>query len=147
MMAEMKRKSEPKSESTAKDSHKQTFRFGDEFSTVQNFHVSIRSAIRIRFLVLHGLNNLLARNHMTKNHMDTERIQTHGVDENLRDILHYAINQNELINTYPSRCGEGFVVLKSHSKQFKRKDTIISTAGELVNTAKLEYIGINTALT
>lgn len=83
MMAEIKRKAESKSESTEKDSQKQTFRFGDEFSTVQNFHISIWSAIRIRFLVLHGLNNLLARNHMTKDHMDTEKIQPRGVDQNL----------------------------------------------------------------
>lgn len=82
-MAENKRKSEPRSESRVKDSHKQTFRFGDEFSTVQNFHISIWSAIGIGFLVLHGLNNLLARNHMTKNHMDTEKIQPRGVDQNL----------------------------------------------------------------
>ena len=57
------------------NSHKQTFRFGYELSTAHYFNVSIRSAIRIRFLVLHGLNNLLARNHMTENHMDSEKIQ------------------------------------------------------------------------
>lgn len=32
----------------------------------------------IRFLVLHGLDNLLARNHMTENHMDAENRQKYS---------------------------------------------------------------------
>ena len=56
--------------------HKQTFRFRDELSTVHNFHISIRPAVRVCFLALHSLNDLLARNHMTKNHVDTEKTKT-----------------------------------------------------------------------
>lgn len=32
----------------------------------------------IRFLVFHGLNNLLTRNHMTKDHMDAEEKEQGG---------------------------------------------------------------------
>lgn len=53
---------------------KQTFGFWNQFSTVHHFYFSVWSAVRVRFLALHCLNNLLARNHMTKNHMDTEEI-------------------------------------------------------------------------
>lgn len=55
-----------------KKGKKLTFRFRDKFSTVEDFHFRIRPTVGIRFLVLHSLNNLLARNHLTKNYVDTK---------------------------------------------------------------------------
>lgn len=93
------RKSQIHFKSIENASQKQTFQLLDEFSTVQNFHVCIWSTIGISFLVFHGLNNILARNHMTKNHMDTEEIQWRYPSAMLLSvkhtvyIVHNAINQ------------------------------------------------------
>lgn len=53
-----------------------TFGFGDELSAVEHLDLRIRSAVGVRLLTLDGPDHLLARDHLTKHHMNSARRET-----------------------------------------------------------------------
>ena len=67
---------------------------GDELPTVHDLDLRVGFTAGVCLLPLHGLNDLLARDHLSKNHVDSG--VTRVGQSKTRQLISYAIKKNKV---------------------------------------------------